>query len=590
MSNQEVLAEVISVKPNKITVQVTNLENFKLPDESLKVGSYIRVTNNDDAILIAIIENFSIGFDNRNERIYLIEALPLGVLEDGKFIRGGDTIAIPPRKVEPATTHDIRAIYDSITEEKRLKFCTLSTKKEIHVPIDGNKFFNKHVAILGSTGSGKSHTLSKILQTAISSKDGDFSLNNSHIIIFDIHSEYKSAFPNANFLDINTLKLPYWLLNSDELEEILLDTGERDNYNQSSVFRKLVTINKEIHNEGVKNISYDTPIKFSLDEVVNALFNLKNETKNSKNNELCMIDNGNYSLKPDGGVDANMGVLFESDVEKIKNYFLTRHKFFPTKSQNINKGLYAEGTLDKFFNRIEEKIRQDRLKFIFDPILQQSNFVDVLRDIIGYSDKKKSNITIIDLSDVPFEVLTITVSVISRLIFDYGYFYKRQRFEINPEEVINNDVPILMVYEEAHKYVPNSELTKFRASKMAIERIAKEGRKYGITLMLSSQRPSEISETIFSQCNNFISMRLTNPVDQNYVRKLLPDSLGGIIDILPSLHQGDALLVGDSIVLPSIVTIDRCDPEPSSNDIPYWSLWKEEWKEVQFEAICQKWK
>ncbi|WP_075383687.1 anti-phage-associated helicase HerA [Acinetobacter pittii] len=590
MSNQEVLAEVISVRPNKITVQVTNLENFKLPDESLKVGSYIRVTNNDDAILIAIIENFSIGFDNRNERIYLIEALPLGVLEDGKFIRGGDTIAIPPRKVEPATTQDIRAIYDSITEEKRLKFCTLSTKKEIHVPIDGNKFFNKHVAILGSTGSGKSHTLSKILQTAISSKDGDFSLNNSHIIIFDIHSEYKSAFPNANFLDINTLKLPYWLLNSDELEEILLDTGERDNYNQSSVFRKLVTINKEIHNEGVKNISYDTPIKFSLDEVVNALFNLKNETKNSKNNELCMIDNGNYSLKPDGGVDANMGVLFESDVEKIKNYFLTRHKFFPTKSQNINKGLYAEGTLDKFFNRIEEKIRQDRLKFIFDPILQNSDFVDVLRDIIGYSDKKKSNITIIDLSDVPFEVLTITVSVISRLIFDYGYFYKRQRFEINPEEVINNDVPILMVYEEAHKYVPNSELTKYRASKIAIERIAKEGRKYGITLMLSSQRPSEISETIFSQCNNFISMRLTNPVDQNYVRKLLPDSLGGIIDILPSLHQGDALLVGDSIVLPSIVTIDRCDPEPSSNDIPYWSLWKEEWKEVKFEAICQKWK
>lgn len=590
MSNQEVLAEVISVRPNKITVQVTNLENFKLPDESLKVGSYIRVTNNDDAILIAIIENFSIGFDNRNERIYLIEALPLGVLEDGKFIRGGDTIAIPPRKVEPATTQDIRAIYDSITEEKRLKFCTLSTKKEIHVPIDGNKFFNKHVAILGSTGSGKSHTLSKILQTAISSKDGDFSLNNSHIIIFDIHSEYKSAFPNANFLDINTLKLPYWLLNSDELEEILLDTGERDNYNQSSVFRKLVTINKEIHNEGVKNISYDTPIKFSLDEVVNALFNLKNETKNSKNNELCMIDNGNYSLKPDGGVDTNMGVLFESDVEKIKNYFLTRHKFFPTKSQNINKGLYAEGTLDKFFNRIEEKIRQDRLKFIFDPILQNSDFVDVLRDIIGYSDKKKSNITIIDLSDVPFEVLTITVSVISRLIFDYGYFYKRQRFEINPEEVINNDVPILMVYEEAHKYVPNSELTKYRASKIAIERIAKEGRKYGITLMLSSQRPSEISETIFSQCNNFISMRLTNPVDQNYVRKLLPDSLGGIIDILPSLHQGDALLVGDSIVLPSIVTIDRCDPEPSSNDIPYWSLWKEEWKEVKFEAICQKWK
>ena len=222
MSDTGCLAEVISVKPNKITVQVTNLEDFKLPNESLKVGSYIRVTNNDDAILIAIIENFSIGFDYQDQRVYLIEALPLGVLEDGEFTRGGDTIAIPPRKVEPATIEDIRAIYNAISEEKRLNFCRLSTNKDIQVPIDGNKFFNKHVAILGSTGSGKSHTLSRILQTAVSAKSGDFGLNNSHIIIFDIHSEYKSAFPHANFLDINTLKLPYWLLNSDELEEILL--------------------------------------------------------------------------------------------------------------------------------------------------------------------------------------------------------------------------------------------------------------------------------------------------------------------------------------------------------------------------------
>ena len=583
-------AEVISVRPNKIVVQVTDLNDFHIANETLKVGSYIKILNNDDAILIAIIENFSIGYNKDDERIYLIEALPLGVLNDDKFVRGGDTIAIPPRHVEPAIIEDIKAIYNAIDEDKRLKFCSLSTNKNIDVPVDGNKFFNKHIAILGSTGSGKSHTLSKILQTAISSKDRDFNLNNSHIIIFDIHSEYKSAFPDANFLDINTLKLPYWLLNSDELEEILLDTGERDNYNQSSIFRKLVTLNKELNNEDVQNISYDTPIKFNLSEVVNALYNLKNETKNSKNNDLCMIDDGSYVIKPDGGADANMGILFNSDIEKIKHYFSARYKFFPTKSQSINKGLYAEGTLDKFFNRIEEKIRQDRLNFIFNQDLLDVNFVDVLKNILGYSDENKSNVTIIDLSDVPFEVLTITVSVISRLIFDYGYFYKRHRFEINAEEKINNDVPILMVYEEAHKYVPNSELTKYRASKIAIERIAKEGRKYGITLMLSSQRPSEISETIFAQCNNFISMRLTNPVDQNYVRKLLPDSLGGIIDILPSLHQGDALLVGDSIVLPSIVTIDRCNPEPSSSDIPYWTLWKEQWKDVDFEAICQKWK
>ncbi|HRI35294.1 MAG TPA: ATP-binding protein, partial [Saprospiraceae bacterium] len=134
-----------------------------------------------------------------------------------------------------------------------------------------------------------------------------------------------------------------------------------------------------------------------------------------------------------------------------------------------------------------------------------------------------------------------------------------------------------------------SELLKFRASKKAIERIAKEGRKYGVTLLLSSQRPSEISETIFSQCNNFIAMRLTNPIDQNYVKKLLPDTLGSLIDKMTSFKQGEALLVGESIIIPSIVQIDKCINEPSSNDIPYWELWKNEWKILDFNKIKTEW-
>jgi DNA helicase HerA-like ATPase len=159
----------------------------------------------------------------------------------------------------------------------------------------------------------------------------------------------------------------------------------------------------------------------------------------------------------------------------------------------------------------------------------------------------------------------------------------------SPEEVINNDVPLLLVYEEAHKYVPTSDLFKYRASKSSIERIAKEGRKYGVTLLLASQRPSEISETIFSQCNNFIAMRLTNPNDQSYVKKLLPDTLGKLIDTMPSLKAGEGLLIGDSIILPSIVQIDPCLKPPSSNDIPYWQLWKEEWKDLDMNEIKDEW-
>lgn len=580
-------AEVISVRPNKIVIQVDDLNNFEVAGETLKVGSYLKVTSNESAVLMAIIENFSIALNNRNERIYLIEALPLGILDEGKFTRGGDSIAIPPRKVEPATIEDMKAIYQNFDSNKVFSFSKLAARQEIRIPVNGDNFFNKHVAILGSTGSGKSNTLASIIQKSTIPNNGE--RNNSHIIIFDIHSEYKTAFPDANFIDIKKLKLPYWLLNSEELEEILLDTGERDNYNQSSVFRKLVTLNKIKHNAGRKKVFYDSPIRFEISEVENAIFNLKNETKNYKDQNRYMIIDGQYSLEANGNVKDDSGVYFEGEQEKIEYYFNDKYEFHGVKNSNISKGTYADGTLEKFYIRFLEKIKQDRLEFLFGDQARESTFEDILKILLGYEDKNESNVTVIDLSGVPFEVLSITVSLISRLIFEYGYIYKRLRYNLNKDEQINNDAPILLVYEEAHKYVPNSDLVKFRASKKAIERIAKEGRKYGVTLLLSSQRPSEISETIFAQCNNFIAMRLTNPIDQNYVKKLLPDSLGALIDTLPNLKQGEALVIGDSIVLPSIVCIDECAPKPSSNDIPYWQLWKKDWTNLAFDEIIKEW-
>lgn len=247
------------------------------------------------------------------------------------------------------------------------------------------------------------------------------------------------------------------------------------------------------------------------------------------------------------------------------------------------------GRLTNFVNRLESKINDRRLEFFLGEKSQTITFEETLRSILGYSTDKPKNVTVIDLSGVPFEVLSITVSLISRLIFEHGYFYKRLRSAADPDEKINNDAPILLVYEEAHKYVPSSELSKFRASKVSIERIAKEGRKYGVTLLLASQRPSEISETIFSQCNSFVAMRLTNPVDQGYVRKLLPDSLGSLIDKMPAFKQGEALLVGESIALPSVVQIDVCSTGPASTDIPYWALWKEQWKELAIDEIRDEW-
>ncbi|WP_255412273.1 ATP-binding protein [Dickeya sp. Secpp 1600] len=548
-------AQVIAVFPDKVRIVVDDLENFKIAEESLKVGSYVKIADNENAILIAIIENFQIAVSADGKRDHIIEAFPLGILRNGKFERGGDSLAIPPKEVQPATIDDIKKIYeDSVPEKTSFRFATLASNISVPVPVNGNKFFNKHIAVVGSTGSGKSHTLATIIQKAVNEKGGNFSLNNSHVIIFDIHSEYKSAFPSANHIDISNLALPYWMLNSEELEEFFLDT-EANDHNQRNIFKEAIIKDRIAKFSGSdaekQNIHLDTPILFDIREVL-AYTVAKNEE---------MVDTGE--------------VYAASNKEKAGQPKYTQGSLY--------------GKLTNFVNRLENKLNDSRLNFFLGDKSMKITFEETIQKLLGYSSKSESNVTVIDLSGVPFEVLSITVSLISRLVFEYGYIYKRIRFAKNPNEKINNDIPILLVYEEAHKYVPNSDLSKYRSSKLAIERIAKEGRKYGVTLLLASQRPSEISETIFSQCSNFIAMRLTNPADQGYVKKLLPDSLGSLIDKMTSFRQGEALLVGESIILPSIVQIDPCVNSPSSSDIPYWQLWKEEWKLMDFAAIKAEW-
>lgn len=550
---EKINAEVISVFPNKVKISVDKLEDFRIAEESLKVGSYLRIADNENAILIAIIENFSIEVCNAGDKKYLIEANPLGIIKDNKFIRGGDSLAIPPKNVEPASEEEIKKIYEqSVIESQKFTFASLASNHKIRIPVNGNKFFNKHIAVVGSTGSGKSHTLATIIQKAVAEKRGEFSLNNSHVVIFDIHSEYQSAFPNANIIDIKNLVLPYWLLNSEELEELFLDTESND-HNQRYIFKESIVSNRKKNFVGDElekmKIHLDSPLYFDIKEVLNFAIEKNTET----------IDTGE---------------VYASGSKKGE-------------PKTIQGSLY--GKLTNYVNRLENKINDRRLDFLLGEKSKKISFEETLSQLIGYRESQKSNVTVIDLSGVPFEVLSITVSLISRILFEYGYYYKRLRNYKNPNEKINNDIPILLVYEEAHKYVPNSEMAKYRSSKKSIERIAKEGRKYGITLLLASQRPSEISETIFSQCNNFIAMRLTNPNDQVYVRKLLPDALGSLIDKMPSLKAGEALLIGESIILPSIVQIDSCETPPSSNDIPYWELWKEEWKELNIIELKDEW-
>ena len=265
-----------------------------------------------------------------------------------------------------------------------------------------------------------------------------------------------------------------------------------------------MTRNKQKTNDNDK-ILFDSPVKFTMNNVLNCIINLSKETRDYTNTSEIKIKDNNK--------------VFETDEKKYDFYFEKEYNFDEVKRLSIGRGTYNDGSLEKFISRIRNKLTDERLNFLLGDKVEKISFKEALQQVLSYQDDKHANITVIDLSGVPFEVLSITVSLISRLIFEYGYYFKRSIDE-------NSDkTPILLVYEEAHKYVPKIQSAKYNSSRIAIERIAKEGRKYGVTLVLLTQRPSEISETIFSQCNNFVAMRLTNPDDQNYVKRLLPDTI-----------------------------------------------------------------
>lgn len=580
--------KIIGVTKDIVTIEIIDPAQY---NGQFNIGTYIKIPykHESDNFIIGIIENYKIkNLDSDDPKTqagdypFVIEVELIGSYikkkikkEDGKeiekyiFERGAHGIPLPPNNgIEILKEEDFNNIFCcKINNSEKFVFSTLVQNESIKPPVNGNKFFNKHFAIVGSTGSGKSHTVATILQQAIKEKnDASYKLNNSHIVIFDIHGEYKKAFPEANHINSGNLKIPYWLFDSEELGDLFIESSEKDSHNQVSQFRYAVTENKKKENQSLPQdkIYFDSPLKFKIEEVIQYIKNINNELINKKNNRKPTTKSG------------------DSIPERLPTYFEKDLEFDKVDSSYVN-GPYS-GDFERFILRLETTIKNPRLKFLFEDV-DSVKLEDILKQFLGYTEKI-SNVTVIDLSGIPFEVLSITVSLISRILFEYGYYYKKLL-----TEDVDCETPLLLVYEEAHKYVPKSDLVKYRASKNAIERIAKEGRKYGVTLGIVSQRPSEISETIFSQCNNFIAMRLTNPDDQNYVKKLLPDTLGDLTSYLPSLQAGEALIIGESIILPSLVIIDFPVNEPKSTDINYLDIWKEEWKrDIEFNKITDEWK
>ena len=583
------IGKVINSTPGTIQVLLNSIEVFDQNKSKIKVSKYLSIEDGNDLYILVSIQNVCAVQSKDADTInYTVSCTPIGCYsetEDGiSFRQGGVNLPSPTEPVYLPDDEVINAIFSS-NDNFSFKIGSLSNNDAVNYFVDGNKFFGKHIAVVGSTGSGKSCAVARLLQNIMKINDGHNenadSLKNSHVIIFDIHSEYQSAFKLAaeenfsvNCLDVEKLCLPYWLMNSQELEALFIESNEMNSHNQISQFKKAVILSKEKHNPTMEHINYDTPVYFDISEVYRYIKNKNNEVIN-KNETLPHLPK-----RSDGTIinDADNAYL---------NEIVTFAATSTAKDSKASNGPY-NGEFERFVTRLETKLSDKRLKFITAPKKESGeefkteDFDVILQQFLGYIDK--SNVTIIDLSAIPFEVLSIVISLLSRVIFDFAFHYSKLRHTLG----LVNDIPFMLVCEEAHNYIPKNGGTEYNASKHSIERIAKEGRKYGLNLMVVSQRPSEVSETIFSQCNNFIVLKLTNVNDQNCIKNLLPDNNSSLVDTLPTLAAGECLVVGDAVPLPAVVKMSMPNPAPSSSNVNVYDEWNKDWINIAFKEVIKR--
>jgi len=584
------IGKVLSCAPEAIIVLIEGLELFENNKDSLQVGRFLKIAQGNHDFTIATIRNIkgisSFATDGSPLWQFQLECQAIGTLiDDNKFDRGSLLLPVPTEQAFIADKDTLDKLFASDAQHD-FPLGQLSMNKAISLKIDGNNFFSKHIAIVGSTGSGKSCTVARVLHDVVgigekqnANKDKQ---NNSHIVIFDIHDEYTAAFTldaeqsfTLNRLDIDTLRLPYWLMNSEELESMFIESNEANSHNQVSQFKQAVVLNKEKHNSSITEVTYDTPVYFSIKEVYNYIENMNREV-------IGRLEGEDKPKLADGTLIT----------DRTAHYFDQVCAFVASSTAAATKATNGpfNGEFNRFTSRLEAKLSDKRLRFLLNPtkedggIYKTEDFESLMKQFLGYL--QKSNVTIVDLSGIPFEVLSITVSLVSRLIFDFCFHYSKLRHANN----VLNDVPVMLVCEEAHNYVPRNNDVAYRASRKSLERIAKEGRKYGLSLMVVSQRPSEVSETIFAQCNNFMSLRLTNDADQSYVRRLFPDNSNAITAILPNLAPGECVVVGDAVLLPAVIKMDLPDPEPHSQSVKVHKEWREPWREISFSDVIARWR
>lgn len=561
-----------------ITVPDLNLIHDDRTYRVGQIGTYVTIPM-DERTLVGFVVSAGrqevASIDVEPQLIMKVQLL--GELQGAKFVRGVNEYPIVGDDVWVAIHDDFERIFGSFDQllagsahPQSFSIGKFALNPDFDVKVLGTELLAKHVAVVGNSGSGKSCTTAKILQEILD-------LRESQVVLFDMHGEYRAAFSdeegqinaNATYLGVDDLVLPYWLLKYEELEEMLVDRSNPLNVStQISFLRTALLEYKQdaARQLGLtKSLTLDTPIYFSLEDFVTYAKNL---------------NDARYVVNDDHLAFSQLALRSLPIEEQQKLMRTQRCQFNRGNPEGETPHPLFFGKLLGLIDQIETKLLDRRYEFLLRPIShgmhsryfrehlkgtsgpgQTSSVMNHLIKLLTGRVEPRSNLTIVDLSGLPYEIVDVTVAVLTRLIFDLNFWTPAAHRH-----------PSLLVFEEAHNYIPRIEHGK-QFARRAVERVAKEGRKYGVSAMIVSQRPSEISETVLSQCNSFVVMRLSNPEDQHYVSRVVGDHFAGVINMLPVLRPGEAFVIGDSVLMPMRTLVDIAHPTPRSNNMDFFKQW-----------------
>lgn len=469
------------------------------------------------------------------------------------FNSGIETYPLPLQSAYIMTQSELDILYESAeksNDDSVFPYVTIGkyvgSKQNCTINID--KLFGHHCAILGSTGSGKSGTVTSIIHSIL-----EYSYNGKvlkpNIILIDPHGEYGKPFLkvatlyraysqiNGDCTQYKELILPYWMMTSNELRELVIGKTEHEATSQNNIIYEAIGYAKMVQ-AGIVNKYQDDPV--GRMELVYC--------EGKSESDMLKFDRDKpipFSLSD-----------FELHIDKIQG-----RKVGSKDSLSSS----ARKDIDSILRKLKSLRTNPQLNYLMKEYTKDMTLKDILGQFLGSKEDNKC-LSIIDISGIPNEVAGVLTALISRLLFQFKLWQTHEERKANP---------VVLVCEEAHRYVPNGGEVQYKEAQNAIRRIAKEGRKYGIGLMLVSQRPSDVESTVLSQCNTWIILRLSNSNDQSYVGSFMPDNSNGLLRGISSLTRREAVVVGEAIALPSRIKIRELSLEqlPDSADISFVNGW-----------------